>query len=79
MDYEKNGVYTYTMNLDADLDMEKKHFGDGLTDTELLVLVRFSTTILWYVIEIADRELLETHDTELLVLILMLLKRLFAS
>jgi hypothetical protein len=29
------------MNLDADLDMEKKHFGDGLTDTELLVLVNF--------------------------------------
>ena len=46
MEYEKNGVYTYTMNLDADLDMEKKHFGDGLTDTELLVLVRFFIKLL---------------------------------
>ncbi|KAI5076554.1 hypothetical protein GOP47_0008619 [Adiantum capillus-veneris] len=38
LEYKANGVYTYTMCLDADLDMENKHFKDGLTDQEALVL-----------------------------------------
>lgn len=36
--HREKGVHTYTMNLDADFDMEERHFGDGLTDTEALVL-----------------------------------------
>ncbi|MCO5561635.1 hypothetical protein L7F22_015256 [Adiantum nelumboides] len=38
LEYRENGVYTYVMCLDADLDMEKKHFKEGLTDQEALVL-----------------------------------------
>lgn len=37
-EYEKSGIHSYTMELDADLDMEKSHFKDGLNDNEALVL-----------------------------------------
>ncbi|KAH7293826.1 hypothetical protein KP509_28G044400 [Ceratopteris richardii] len=38
LEYVQNGVFTYVMWLDADHDMEKKHFKDGLNDNEALVL-----------------------------------------
>lgn len=38
LEYAENGVYTYVMGLDADLDMERKHFKEGLNDHEALVL-----------------------------------------